>query len=688
MLSPEIGVEHCGVVSGDGAHDAGVKQARQGVVGEACHDAGTEIRDGAHVEYGPTTDQLLHEPHVVDGSDSVSDSVSPERFQGAANRFCSRDLTGVRYRRQAQIARHGKGVLIELGRELSLESTETHTNDAAVTVASGGLDEFDREILWAAAIDVGRETDFDAVLFACGLRAVAIATEEFIPRNTLLDALGRREDPFDVDATKRGCLRRVVHDNLVKVLGGLERVGRENPDLDEVGEVPKLVQAGKLLHGAGRQGEVVSVRDLEERRRPNGAFQMYVQFDFGVPISGHHDSLWAFRTIDADTVDSAHQLVRMSPTHGGNGRTVTGEEEEMCPADSAPSNEPTALAEGMLRRTVRFIRMAGTSIAAPTAAPWVTDFLNASYYARRPDERSVDDLRLAFSVLTTRWHRTGRRRLGLHDLPAFHRAFGSARLSRRGRMGRLTRDDLFAGADRLLGDWFSSGYAEPGRRGWGIVFRDRAARDSYRPEDRMRSARLGPLSPPATSPDELRWKVYQPVVVADVDVTLDRLLTPEVWPDFGSDHGRFTPLRPGGLEGQTFEIEVVAGAQTRHPILTRGYVTATRVIDRRRPDELATAIQELDVALAPREYTALSPGQHPVAVASLTTHLGHFIGPARSHLVLSDGPGGAELRDIGVWDPMTFPVASAYRFGGRTAQAAFWGEADPDSSMLHQFAAN
>ena len=53
------------------------------------------------------------------------------------------------------------------------------------------------------------------------------------------------------------------------------------------------------------------------------------------------------------------------------------------------------------------------------------------------------------------------------------------------------------------------------------------------------------------------------------------LLAPETWPDYASELGRFTPLRPGGLAGQTFEIEVVAGAATRHPLITRGYVTAT-----------------------------------------------------------------------------------------------------------------
>ena len=76
---------------------------------------------------------------------------------------------------------------------------------------------------------------------------------------------------------------------------------------------------------------------------------------------------------------------------------------------------------------VRFARMTGSSIAGRDAAAWVTDFLNAAYYRRPVEEREVDDLRLAFSILTTYWYRKGRGRLRITDLPAFHRAYGAQR---------------------------------------------------------------------------------------------------------------------------------------------------------------------------------------------------------------------------------------------------------------------
>src|SRR3712207_3796410 len=76
---------------------------------------------------------------------------------------------------------------------------------------------------------------------------------------------------------------------------------------------------------------------------------------------------------------------------------------------------------------LRFASMAGSSIAAPDAAGWITDFLNAAYYRCAPNRRDVATLRLAHTVVTTRWHRLGARRLRAHDVLAFHRAFARAR---------------------------------------------------------------------------------------------------------------------------------------------------------------------------------------------------------------------------------------------------------------------
>jgi hypothetical protein len=330
---------------------------------------------------------------------------------------------------------------------------------------------------------------------------------------------------------------------------------------------------------------------------------------------------------------------------------------------------------------LRFARMSGSSIAAPNAAGWVVDFLNAAYFARPPGRRGIDDLRLAFAVLTTRWYQQGPTgRLGVRDLPAFHRAFGVRRL-RTWPVGTLDRDGLLEGAAALLGDWFPDAYADPARRAHGVVFPTADERARFDPGVRRGNAALGPVTPPEAPPDGQRWSTYPPVPLADGERALALLLAPERWPDFAAEGGRFTALRMGGLEGQTFEIEVAAGQGVRTPVYQRGYVTATRVLHAGDP-ALGPFLAELEEGAGQPPVPA---GGTPLIGIELTTHEGHFLGRARSRLVAwRDAGGEAWVRDVGSWDPLPWYLAASYATLGRAAQHAFWGPDAPDESMLAQ----
>ena len=270
---------------------------------------------------------------------------------------------------------------------------------------------------------------------------------------------------------------------------------------------------------------------------------------------------------------------------------------------------------------LRFARMAGSSIASPSAAGWVTDFVNAAYYARPDDERSVADLRLAHGIIATRWAQLDGRRLGASDALMVNRAYGRLRLRDR---GRLTGAALLQGAQVLIGEWFAEAWTDPGRRAYGIAF----------------------------------------PTVAD---------------------------RSGGLLGQTFEIEVVAEAARRAPIATRGYVTCTTALTVAEGDALTTAADLLEQRYASGAGVSapamLPHGAELLALIILTTHEGHFLGPALSHLLVWSDRDGAWIRDVGAWDPLAAHLAAAYRAAGRTAQQEFWGPSPPQRSMLAQLAA-
>ena len=205
----------------------------------------------------------------------------------------------------------------------------------------------------------------------------------------------------------------------------------------------------------------------------------------------------------------------------------------------------------MLATRRPFLRMLGSSIARPDAAAWVTDFLNATHHQRPEDQRDPSDLRLALTILTTYWDQHGHQRLGALDALPFHRAFGRLRLrdTDSAPRGTLDRASLLAGAERLLGDWFADAEADRARRGWGIAFRTVADREAHDPTIRLRAAHAGPLTPPVLPPSDQVWHTYAPVRAASTEGVVALLTRPEVWPDFATELGRFTPLRPGGLAG-------------------------------------------------------------------------------------------------------------------------------------------
>jgi hypothetical protein len=102
----------------------------------------------------------------------------------------------------------------------------------------------------------------------------------------------------------------------------------------------------------------------------------------------------------------------------------------------------------------------------------------------------------------------------------------------------------------------------------------------------------------------------------------------------------------------------------------------------RRGPALADAV----AALCAHVPEALPDGATPAALIELTSHSGHFLGRARSHLLVFTQDGGAFIRDIGCWDALPGHLAAAYAAAGREAQATFWGPEPAELSVLAQLA--
>jgi hypothetical protein len=214
------------------------------------------------------------------------------------------------------------------------------------------------------------------------------------------------------------------------------------------------------------------------------------------------------------------------------------------------------------------------------------------------------------------------------------------------------------------------------------------------PERRLRHAALGPLTPPTMAPDQQHWATYDPVALPNPEAALQLIQQPARWPDIASAAGRFTALRVGGLLGQTFEIEVIAKPAPRSPIFTRGYVTCSAAhipTAEGGQADLQNAVAELteryQAGAGASARPILPADAQPLALVILTTHDGHFLGPALSHLLVWRDARGAWIRDIGAWDHLAPHLAAAYRVAGRAAQQMFWGPTPPPGSMLAQLAA-
>lgn len=340
----------------------------------------------------------------------------------------------------------------------------------------------------------------------------------------------------------------------------------------------------------------------------------------------------------------------------------------------------------------RFTRLYASSICGRGAAPWVTDFLNAAYYRRPVRERALADLRFAHAVLNTYWHRKpGHGRLHASDLVAFHRAYGAHRFdASRSARGTLCREQLEEGAQALLGEWFAAALLDEGRRGWGVAFESEAERDAYDPELRLALARPGELTPPTAAPADQVWHTYPAVPMPSADGVLAALGDSAAWPDFASELGRLTPLRSGGLDGQTFEVEAAASTPAGWPVFTLGYLTVTRLETSADERGLLSYCDELEQGMRDHDLddpVILPYAARPLMALDLTTHAGHFMGAGVNRVVLYTHGTGVWLRAAGTWDPAPWESGEPYRVAGREAQHAFWGLGGQlVASLPHQLA--
>lgn len=338
----------------------------------------------------------------------------------------------------------------------------------------------------------------------------------------------------------------------------------------------------------------------------------------------------------------------------------------------------------------RQLGLTGTATTDAASTFWARQLLNTAYYDHPEDERDLDNLRLALGVLNTWWQRHDYRKVRPFDLPAFDSAFGRRLALAAAHIGRrpLSRDELLAGAGRLLGDWFVDAWHDDDRRAWGIAFETAADRDAYQPDRRIDINAFGPITPPRAADAERTWHTYAPVPGPSAAALIDALEHTERWPDYASELGVFTPTLHGPLLSQTLEVQLLKPVPGLvHPL--RSYVSVTQLLGRDRPEALDAHVASLNAAVATwgeGDETVVPVDATAHLALDLTAHMGHFLGRARETLVVYEQAGRAYIRSTGTWDPLPPRLKTVYESWGKKQQEDFWGVEHPARSMLCQLA--
>jgi len=331
----------------------------------------------------------------------------------------------------------------------------------------------------------------------------------------------------------------------------------------------------------------------------------------------------------------------------------------------------------------------GPVIASPIfdrdAAPWVTELLQAGYYALAPRRRALEHLRLVLATLTTYWYRKpGRVPVGASDLDAFRAAYGSEELgSARGLRGVLTRSQLELGARRLLGEWFVSCFGRPDCQGHGVVFESPAQRARYDPRARLALVQQALLDTPTADVRGLRWRRQPAVALGSERAALALLSAPESFPALACECGWLTALRAGGLAGQSFELDAVCFSAEGNPSFACAYLSVSAHESAEDLPALRDHCERLEQRLREDEGDAaiiLPYAARPLLAFELSAHAGQPLGDLTVSFVLY-------ARDGRAW--LSVAIGSEPRSGVSACDAwcsDFFGGGEPRRSLPHQLA--
>ena len=305
---------------------------------------------------------------------------------------------------------------------------------------------------------------------------------------------------------------------------------------------------------------------------------------------------------------------------------------------------------------------------------------------RSPDERDVDDLRLAFGILTTRWHRLGRR-LRAHDVARLpprvrrRRGFAGARAA----LGRSRASSCSRARSGCSAPGSPTPTRDPARARLGHrVPRPPPSAPRTSPSGGSRDAALGRAHAAAARRREQAGTTYPAVPLPSARRRARGARpSPRAGPTSAARSGASPPLRSGGLAGPDVRDRGRRASPRRARRCSRAAMSP-RPRCSTTPAAIAAALEPAAAGLG---GAAAAAGRDPAAAAAAD----HARGPlprlcrvARGRVGAGRAPRSSATSASGTRCPRTLPCP--FRLAGRAAQSSFWGGGAPEDSMLHQLA--
>jgi len=285
VFTHQVSPEHGWVVAVDGHWNSSLDEGSQGMVRHGRNDPGSEIACRRYFQRNPALSQVGKQRGISSGGEAVAHPFGAEHVNRLPDGLGSRCLTSVGDNVKPGIVRPAK-CRREIARRMTdFISPETKSNDPR---AGPGLDHpvngaVHRHRPGAGVVDaIGNPAQVDPEHRMHSVPGGVHRGQGIGHSDSSTPLMWFR---IEMDLGVPHVLSRKLHpvgfNCHTQIVRRAEDIRTHREDIDEMGEIAELVQAGNLFRITDPKVDTVFLRERPQRVRADGAFEVDVKFDLG-----------------------------------------------------------------------------------------------------------------------------------------------------------------------------------------------------------------------------------------------------------------------------------------------------------------------------------------------------------------------------------------------------------------------